>query len=62
MNKQQHYKAALYCRLSVDDGNYGGSASVSIETQKVLLEQYCNRLEKSESESQEEEETLILKM
>lgn len=41
MNKQQHYKAALYCRLSVDDGSYGGSASVSIETQKVLLEQYC---------------------
>ena len=41
MNKQQHYKAALYCRLSVDDGNYGGTASVSIETQKVLLEQYC---------------------
>lgn len=39
MIKQQHYKAALYCRLSVDDGNYGGS--VSIETQKVLLEQYC---------------------
>lgn len=39
MIKQQHYKAALYCRLSVDDGNFGGS--VSIETQKVLLEQYC---------------------
>ncbi len=39
MTKQQHYKAALYCRLSVDDGNFGGS--VSIETQKVLLEQYC---------------------
>ena len=39
MNKQQQYKAALYCRLSVDDGNFGGS--VSIETQKVLLEQYC---------------------
>ena len=34
-----HTKAALYCRLSVDDGNFGGS--VSIETQKVLLEQYC---------------------
>lgn len=33
-------KAALYCRLSVDDGNLGGS--VSIETQKILLEQYCN--------------------
>ncbi len=39
MNTQQHYNAALYCRLSVDDGNYGGS--VSIDTQKVLLEQYC---------------------
>lgn len=39
MKKQQHYKAALYCRLSVDDGNYGGS--VSIETQKILLKQYC---------------------
>lgn len=39
MKKQQHYNAALYCRLSVDDGNYGGS--VSIETQKILLEQYC---------------------
>lgn len=39
MKKQQHYKAALYCRLSVDDGNFGGS--VSIETQKILFEQYC---------------------
>lgn len=39
MKKQQHYKAALYCRLSVDDENFGGS--VSIETQKILLEQYC---------------------
>ena len=39
MKKQHHYKAALYCRLSVDDGNFGGS--VSIETQKILLEQYC---------------------
>ena len=39
MKKQQHYKAALYCRLSVDNGNFGGS--VSIETQKILLEQYC---------------------
>ena len=39
MSRQQHYKAALYCRLSVDDGNFGGS--VSIETQKILLEQYC---------------------
>ena len=39
MKKQQHYKAATLCRLSVDDGNFGGS--VSIETQKILLEQYC---------------------
>ena len=39
MKKQQRYNAALYCRLSVDDGNFGGS--VSIETQKILLEQYC---------------------
>lgn len=35
--QQKH--AALYCRLSVDDGNISGS--VSIETQKILLEQYC---------------------
>ena len=34
---QKH--AALYCRLSVDDGSFGGS--VSIDTQKILLEQYC---------------------
>lgn len=39
MDKQQHYSAAFYCRFSVDDGNYGGS--VSIETQKIMLEQYC---------------------
>ena len=37
MIMQKH--AALYCRLSVDDGSFGGS--VSIETQKILLEQYC---------------------
>ena len=30
---QKH--AALYCRLSVDDGSFGGS--VSIETQQILL-------------------------
>jgi len=39
MKIKQNYNAALYCRLSVDDGNYGGS--VSIETQKIMLEQYC---------------------
>lgn len=35
----QPKKAALYCRLSVDDGRFG--ESVSIESQKLLLEQYC---------------------
>ena len=35
----QPKKAALYCRLSVDDGRYG--ESVSIGSQKILLEQYC---------------------
>lgn len=39
MKAKQNYNAALYCRLSVDDGNYGGI--VSIETQKIMLEQYC---------------------
>lgn len=39
MNTTQPKKAALYCRLSVDDGRYG--ESVSIESQKFLLEQYC---------------------
>ena len=39
MKNTQPKKAALYCRLSVDDGRLG--ESVSIESQKILLEQYC---------------------
>ena len=33
-------KAAIYCRLSQDDGSAGESGS--IQTQKTLLTQYCN--------------------
>ena len=39
MENTQPKKAALYCRLSVDDGRMG--ESVSIGSQKILLEQYC---------------------
>ena len=39
MNNTQPKKAAMYCRLSVDDGRMG--ESVSIGSQKILLEQYC---------------------
>ena len=39
MKNTQPKKAALYCRLSVDDGRLG--ESVSIGSQKILLEQYC---------------------
>lgn len=39
MKNTQPKKTALYCRLSVDDGRFG--ESVSIESQKLVLEQYC---------------------
>ena len=39
MNDKQQKKTALYCRLSVDDGRLG--ESISIESQRILLEQYC---------------------
>jgi DNA invertase Pin-like site-specific DNA recombinase len=39
MKNTQPKKTALYCRLSVDDGRLG--ESVSIESQKILLTQYC---------------------
>ena len=32
--------AAIYCRLSQDDGSVGESGS--IQTQKTLITQYCN--------------------
>ncbi len=37
---QEVYKTAIYCRLSSDDGNVGDSSS--IQTQKLMLEKYCN--------------------
>lgn len=33
------YRAGIYCRLSQDDGNVGDSSS--IQTQKAILEKYC---------------------
>lgn len=35
----ENIAAAIYCRLSQDDGNAGESNS--IQTQKALLKQYC---------------------
>lgn len=40
MKQKGLYKAALYCRLSQDDGLVGDSSS--IQTQKMLLEKYAN--------------------
>ena len=40
ITEAKHYTAALYCRLSQDDGNT--SESVSIGTQKSLLTRYCS--------------------
>ena len=39
ITKQNKYNAAVYCRLSSDDGQSGESGS--IQTQKTLLTQYC---------------------
>ncbi len=36
---QENYIAGVYCRLSSDDGNQGDSTS--IQTQKMMLENYC---------------------
>ena len=38
-NEQTIYNAALYCRLSKDDEQAG--ESVSIGTQKIILEKFC---------------------
>ena len=40
MKQKGLYKAALYCRLSQDDGLVGDSSS--IQTQKMMLEKYAN--------------------
>lgn len=39
MNENTNYRAAVYCRLSKDDEQTG--ESVSIETQKLILTDYC---------------------
>ena len=39
MNENTNYRAAVYCRLSKDDEPTG--ESVSIETQKLILTDYC---------------------
>ena len=39
MNNPTNYHAALYCRLSKDDDQSG--ESVSIGTQRAVLEDYC---------------------
>lgn len=36
---KETYRAAIYCRFSKDDGNQGDSSS--IQTQKLMLENYC---------------------
>ena len=36
----ENFNAAIYCRLSKDDEQAG--ESVSIQTQKMMLEKYCN--------------------
>ncbi len=39
MKENKIYNTALYCRLSLDDGNVGDSGS--IQTQKIILEKYA---------------------
>lgn len=39
IEKENEYRAALYCRLSSDDAYLGESGS--IQTQRALLTQYC---------------------
>ena len=38
MKRNKLYNVAIYCRLSLDDGNEGDSSS--IKTQKIMLEEY----------------------
>ena len=39
LKENKIYNPALYCRLSLDDGNVGESGS--IQTQKIILEEYA---------------------
>ena len=38
MKQNKLYNVAIYCRLSLDDGNEGDSSS--IKTQRIMLEEY----------------------
>ena len=40
MEQLGFYRAGIYCRLSQDDGQTGDSSS--IQTQKYMLEKYCD--------------------
>lgn len=42
-NEQTIYSTAVYCKLSKDDEQAG--ESVSIETQKMMLENFCREQE-----------------
>ena len=42
MKDNKIYNTALYCRLSLDDGSVGESGS--IQTQKIILEEYAKNL------------------
>lgn len=39
MKQEKLYNVAIYCRLSLDDGNEGDSSS--IKTQRLMLEEYA---------------------
>ena len=39
MKQNKLYNTAIYCRLSLDDGNEGDSSSIKI--QKMMLEKYA---------------------
>ena len=39
LKDNKNYNTALYCRLTLDDGSVGESGS--IQTQKIILEEYA---------------------
>lgn len=43
MKQNKLYNTAIYCRLSLDDGNKGDSSSV--RTQKIIIEGYAKEKE-----------------
>ena len=42
MKQNKLYNTAIYCRLSLDDGNEGDSSSIKI--QKMMLEKYARKI------------------